>query len=258
MQQQRVSFSDALGHGMADKRIDVLRQIGAGGSISQAARAVGVSYKAAWQALDTLTNLAGVPLVERAVGGVGGGGTQLTEAGRQLLAAAEAMDHARRSVLDQLDGATGPGVAIARLSVRTSMRNQWPCVVHALEPEGAVVRVHLRGADTAAHDLAVCSRITRESAELLALQPGLPVLALCKATAVRVAAAPAQSTTHANQWQGRVTRVARGGAEHEVSAQLDCGVQMVGFAPSSEAGLRARSRVVLSIDESAVVLAVTG
>jgi len=246
MQQQRVSFSDALGHGMADKRIDVLRQIGAGGSISQAARAVGVSYKAAWQALDTLTNLAGVPLVERAVGGVGGG-----------LAAAEAMDQARRSVLDQLDGATGPGVAIARLSVRTSMRNQWPCVVHALEPAGAVVRVHLRGVDAAAHDLAVCSRITRESAELLALQPGLPVLALCKATAVRVASAPAQPTTHANQWQGSATRVARGGPEHEVSAQLDSGVQMVGFAPS-DAGLRARSRVVLSIDESAVVLAVTG
>ena len=50
---------------MADKRIDILRQIGQGGSISQAARAVGVSYKAAWQAIDTLTNLAGVPLVLR-------------------------------------------------------------------------------------------------------------------------------------------------------------------------------------------------
>ncbi|KAB2887165.1 MAG: ModE family transcriptional regulator, partial [Burkholderiaceae bacterium] len=28
--QQRVSFSEALGHGMADKRIDILRQIGQG------------------------------------------------------------------------------------------------------------------------------------------------------------------------------------------------------------------------------------
>ena len=64
----------ALGHDVADKRIDILRRIGAGGSISQAARDAGVSYKAAWQALDTLTNLAGVALVERAVGGAGGGG----------------------------------------------------------------------------------------------------------------------------------------------------------------------------------------
>ena len=29
---------------------------------------MGVSYKAAWQAVDTLTNLAGVALVERVVG----------------------------------------------------------------------------------------------------------------------------------------------------------------------------------------------
>lgn len=258
MQQQRVSFSDALGHGMADKRIDVLRQIGAGGSISQAARAVGVSYKAAWQALEALTNLAGVRLVERAVGGVGGGGTQLTPAGQQLLAAADAMERARRSVLEQLEGAGTPGATISRLSVRTSMRNQWPCVVHTLEAAaGAVVRVHLRGADAAAKDLAVCSRITRESAELLALQPGLPVLALCKATAVTVAAAPAQAVLQHNQWPGRIARLARGAVAHEVSAELDCGVQMVGFAPGG-AGLRARSRVVLTVDETAVVLAVTG
>lgn len=256
--QQRVSFSDALGHGMVDKRIDILRQIGAGGSISQAARAVGVSYKAAWQALDTLTNLAGVPLVERAVGGVGGGGTQLTTAGLQLLSAADAMDEARRSVLERLDGAKGSGTAaIARLSVRTSMRNQWPCVVQALEPAGAVVRIHLQGADASAQALAVCSLVTRESAELLALQPGVPVLALCKATAVRVAAASAEASGVVNQWSGRVARMSRGGAQDEVSAELDAGVQMVGFAASGS-GLRTRSKVVLSVDESAVVLAVVG
>ncbi|WP_343593612.1 LysR family transcriptional regulator, partial [Paracidovorax wautersii] len=70
----QLAYSEALGHGLADRRIAILRHIGEGGSISQAARAVGVSYKAAWQALDTLTNLAGVPLVERLVGGAGGGG----------------------------------------------------------------------------------------------------------------------------------------------------------------------------------------
>jgi molybdate transport system regulatory protein len=51
-----------LGHDLSDRRIGILRQIGALGSISRSA-AVGVSYKAAWQAVDTLTNLAGVALV---------------------------------------------------------------------------------------------------------------------------------------------------------------------------------------------------
>ena len=41
--QQSESLVNALGHGMVDKRIDILRQIGQGGSISQAARAVGVA-----------------------------------------------------------------------------------------------------------------------------------------------------------------------------------------------------------------------
>ena len=81
------SVSQALGYDMADRRIAILRGIAQSGSISQAARDVGVSYKAAWQAIDTLTNLAGVPLVERSVGGAGGGGARLTPAGERLLAA---------------------------------------------------------------------------------------------------------------------------------------------------------------------------
>src|SRR6187551_2944109 len=91
-------IASALSHEPADKRIDILRLVGESGSISQAARDAGVSYKAAWQAIDTLTNLAGVPLVERAVGGAGGGGALLTTHGGHLLELADALDAARREV----------------------------------------------------------------------------------------------------------------------------------------------------------------
>ena len=64
----------ALGHSKTDKRIDILRRLQDAGSISEAARRAGVSYKAAWQAIDILSNLAGTPLVEKVVGGAGGGG----------------------------------------------------------------------------------------------------------------------------------------------------------------------------------------
>ncbi|SFE17471.1 TOBE domain-containing protein [Paracidovorax konjaci] len=278
-----IAFSEALAHGPADRRVAVLREIGAGGSISQAARAVGVSYKAAWQAVDTLTNLAGVPLVERAVGGAGGGGARLTAAGAALLQAAQALEQARAGVLASAGHGEGAPPA-ARLALRTSMRNQWPCIVQALEPLGPVVRVRLLGAGepeagddekpaaaarASERGLRLAARITRESAELLGLRPGTPVLALCKATAVRVAAAtesaarggPAAAggdghASGANAWPGRASRVSRGGAAgDEVSAGLEAGVRMVGFAPPGS-GLRAGRRVVLSVDESAVVLAV--
>jgi molybdate transport system regulatory protein len=73
MSRKSIHLADALGHGASDKRIDILRRIGEAGSISEAARAAGVSYKAAWQAVETLTNLAGTAVVEKIVGGSGGG-----------------------------------------------------------------------------------------------------------------------------------------------------------------------------------------
>ena len=60
---------------IVDKRINILRRIHETGSISEAARLAKVSYKAAWQAIETLSNLAGAPLVEKVVGGSRGGGT---------------------------------------------------------------------------------------------------------------------------------------------------------------------------------------
>lgn len=259
-----LSLTDALGHALADKRIDILRQIGACGSISQAARAVGVSYKAAWQAVDTLTNLAGTPLVARAVGGAGGGGAQLTEAGHQLLAAADAMAQARGAVLSRWQATPHAGPALARLAVRTSMRNQLPCVVERLLVQGQIVGVQLRlgvdgvgGADGAV----LASRITRESAELLDLQPGLAVQALCKATAVRVerggrlaSAAAGANAPGTHRLPAKATRVVRGESGDEVSAELVGGLQMVGFAAPGS-GLRAGSPVVLVVEDNAVVLA---
>ena len=256
-----LSLTDALGHALTDKRIDILRQIGACGSISQAARAVGVSYKAAWQAVDTLTNLAGTPLVARAVGGAGGGGAQLTEAGHQLLAAADAMAQARGAVLARWQATPHAGPALARLAVRTSMRNQLPCVVDRLTVQGQIVCVHLRLEGEGAGAVSLASRITRESAELLGLQPGLAVLALCKATAVRVerggraAPAPAAAAPAGTlRLPGRATRVVRGESGDEVSAELAAGLHMVGFA-APHSGLRAGSAVVLVVEENAVVLA---
>ena len=243
-------FSDALGHGMSDKRIDILRGIGRSGSISQAAREAGISYKAAWQAIATLTNLAGVPLVARAVGGAGGGGATLTGEGQQLLTLAEAHAVARRS----LRAPGGAATAVARLSIRTSMRNQLPARVGALEDAGRIVRVRLTLPDGAG----IAARITRESAELLGLAEGMTAIVLCKATAVKVERADAAAHRRGNQLGGTVARVARGDSGDEIVIALAGGeLQLVGFAPSGS-GLRVRQRVTARVDEAAVVVALPG
>ena len=253
MTKSSLKLHSALGHEAADKRIDILRRVEGAGSISQAARAAGVSYKAAWQALDTLGNLAGSALVESAVGGAGGGGAQLTAAGRQLLAAADAMAQARAQVLARLAGtkAGTPPSAVAALGLRTSMRNQLPCVVKSLQAHGAIVRVELALPD----GTPLASRITRESSQLLAVAPGLPVLALCKATAVQVSAL-ARRRAGRNLLAGRVTRASRS-AGGEVALALSSGLQLVGFA-AARTVMNVRNDAVACVEETAVVLALIG
>ena len=262
------SLSQALGYDMADRRIAILRGVAASGSISQAARDVGVSYKAAWQAIDTLTNLAGVPLVERSVGGAGGGGAQVTEAGAALLHTAETLEKVRTEVLQRLQGGAQAAMAPqwAQLGLMTSMRNQWPCTVLKVESLGGQIRVWLRAAGDTEGQWTIAARITPESYELLGLTPGAPVLALCKATAVKVwlgQGRPELATQAINLWPAYVHRVTHGSpgavdpaAGDEAVCRLSWGAQIVGFAPALS-GLADGDGVWLEVPESSVVVAVT-
>jgi molybdate transport system regulatory protein len=249
-----LDLAGVLGRESSDKRFDILRRIGEGGSISEAARRAGVSYKAAWQAIETLGNLAGTPMVDKAVGGSGGGGTLLTPAGRRVLEAAALLDQARALVLAVLEpGAartqTGPG--LAALALRTSMRNQFPCEVRSVVSSGGRVRVGLApGADTL-----LFARITRESAQLLELARGRQVLALCKATAVQVAAHIAAADGR-NLLAGDVQRASRAAAGGEVALRLAGGISLVGFAEAGH-GLKAGQPALASVEESGVVIAVS-
>lgn len=244
MPRKKLQLAGALGQASVDKRVEILRRVAAVGSISQAARDAGVSYKAAWQALDTLSNLAGTTLVERAVGGAGGGGARLTPAGEQVLRAAGEVARARDAVLHKLR-AGAP--ALGALGLRTSMRNQLPCRIRRMRLQAGAMEVELELAGAVLR-----SRITRESAQLLGLVRQQDVLALCKATAVEVCAGrPAH--WNGNVLCGAVTRAPRAGGG-EVALALPGGLQLVGFAAAGS-GLRAGHAACARVDPSSVVIA---
>ena len=79
----RVDFGRdvAIGPG----KIALLEQIERGGSLSQAARALGMSYRRAWQLLASLNRCFREPVAVSAKGGRRGGGATLTGFGRQLV-----------------------------------------------------------------------------------------------------------------------------------------------------------------------------
>jgi len=71
----------ALGPG----KVDLLESIGREGSISQAARERHLSYRRAWNMVDTMNQCFKEPLVVSITGGKGGGGAQLTDAGEKII-----------------------------------------------------------------------------------------------------------------------------------------------------------------------------
>jgi molybdate transport system regulatory protein len=246
-----IALPHALADASADRRLDVLRHVAAGCSISQAARQVGISYKAAWQAIDTLSNLSGAPLVERTVGGAGGGGARITASGLQLLALAAELARARQQVLARFSGG---GIGEGGLGLRTSMRNQLRCRVlrcAPLAPGDPTVEVTLITPGGAQ----LVSSITQESADLLGLAPGLAVLALCKATAVEVSLAGA--TKAAGALSGRIERCSPGARHTEVVLALEGGGHWVGFARHPFKG-RVGDVAVAALLPAALVIGLSG
>jgi len=77
---------------LAYGRIVLLEKIRACGSISAAARSIGMSYRRAWWHIETMNRLAKRPLVETAVGGKGGGGARLTAEGEEAVRLYRALD----------------------------------------------------------------------------------------------------------------------------------------------------------------------
>ncbi|BCO10481.1 ModE family transcriptional regulator [Desulfolithobacter dissulfuricans] len=68
-------------------RVVLLERIREHGSIAKAARSMEMSYKHAWDLVDSMNRQAGEPMVVTSKGGRGGGGTRLTECGEKAIAA---------------------------------------------------------------------------------------------------------------------------------------------------------------------------
>ena len=243
-------------------RVDLLAAIGQLGSITGAAKAVGLSYKAAWDAVDTMNNLAGEALVERVTGGKGGGGTRLTARGQQLVDNFRTIEQVHNDFLDRLNrqaGDVADDLALfARFKMKTSARNQFFGTVTRVAP-GAVndeVELGIAGGH------AIVAIVTRESAENLGLAPGRQAFALIKSSSVIVMTdGDGARLSTRNQLKGQVTRLMRGAVNSEVVIALAGGgsvaatitnesVDALGLAEGATAtALFKASSVILGVPE---------
>ena len=147
-----LEVSTDLGAFLGDKRVRLLEAIDLYGSISQAAKHVPLSYKAAWDAVDAMNNLADTPLVERSTGGKAGGGTLLTEHGRRVIALYRAVEAEYQSALDRLaktfaSEPVGDVHAFQRLLRRMSFQCAQSVRRHRQRPARGTGRLRGAGAD---------------------------------------------------------------------------------------------------------------
>lgn len=250
-------------------RLALLREIGALGSISQAAKAVGLSYKAAWDAVEQMNNVAGQPLLERSAGGRGGGSTRLTARGEQLVARHARLQALHQRFVQQLSaegGELGQDFPLLRmLTMRTSARNQFLGRISACT-RGAVNDELLLALPGGAELVAI---ISHESTEQLGLQVGAEAFALVQAGAVMIARPPPDGASQGaglrlsarNQLRGTVAALRAGAVNAELLVDIGGGQTLAATITQTsldELGLAEGDAVLALFKASSVILGSPG
>lgn len=211
----------ATGLLLAEEGIGLLEAIAEHGSINQAAQACGISYRTAWERIEALNNLSDRPLVERAVGGRGGGGTRLTEHGAQLVRVFRELEQEHRHFLAGLarrihDVETVMPM-LGRLHLQTSARNQLWGQISAIRHGAVNAEVHL----SLGQGQHIVALITEESLTRLGLRQGSNAIALIKASSIIITIPePRLYLSARNRLCGCISRLHRGAVNSDVVLDL--------------------------------------
>jgi molybdate transport system regulatory protein len=86
---------------LGEGRVNLLKAIDEEGSLTKAAKSLGMSYKKAWSLIDAVNKRAEKPVTTSSIGGKGGGGAQLTAYGKSLVEAFETINENCWEFLDE-------------------------------------------------------------------------------------------------------------------------------------------------------------
>ena len=215
--------------GTLDSRmIGLLRAIDQSGSINQAAKQTGLSYKGAWQIIERANNLAPKVLISTATGGSKGGGTSLTAAGQSLLQLFTRLELQHQQFLQQLNQSLADDpdmqMLLKRQVIKTTATNQLFGTISAIQT-GAVnaeVSVELKGGEQIVTSLALTEL------KLLELSIGSDVVLLINDPEIIVITDLGDHPLSArNCLRGTVIRVQYDGVDSEVVIQLPSGDSLV-------------------------------
>jgi molybdate transport system regulatory protein len=209
---------------LGGEQIRLLQKIDEWGSITRAAQSVDISYKTAWDMVNTINNLADRPLVERSTGGKGGGGTRLTPAGKSLIEQYCVLEEEHRKFLINLGKRLGDSDSfyqfVRRISMKVSARNTFSGTVSAIT-KGAVnaeVTLTLKGGTP------LVAVVTNGAIDNLGLKIGAEAYAIIKASSVIIGTNLHDARVSArNVFCGTIVKIIDGPVNTEVDVEIGGG-----------------------------------
>ena len=208
-------------------RVELLQLIDTTGSINAAAKTMKMSYKAAWERINSMNALADHPLIDRTTGGKGGGGTKLTPYARELIATFHRFNELHRQFIDRFSEAGNDPQRLARILSRTflttSARNQLPATLTKIDTNGlhSTLTLTLAGGDI------LRSTITAKSVENMGLSVGCDLYAIIKSSDIHIVSALPSSDTTNNILSGTVETLETSGDNIEIALRLEGGTILV-------------------------------
>lgn len=238
------------------ERIALIEAVGALGSISAAAKQLGLSYKGAWDGVQALNNLFDAPLITANAGGKAGGAAVVTARGRAVIKAFREVEREIGAALARLEaGLASPsqdlGELFWSLGLRTSARNALRGTVARIVDGEVTATVTLSLGD----GVEIVSIITRRSRDELGLAVGKPAIALIKSSFVSLAASGSPDDG-LNRLAGVIVDREDGVAASEISLTLVAGKTLVATVSHDMAVPGLGDRVVALVEPSNVILAV--
>jgi molybdate transport system regulatory protein len=239
-------------------RVALLKAVAELGSITAAAKKVGLSYKGAWDGVQALNNLFDAPLIEAQAGGKAGGVATVTPRGLAVIDAFGKVEAELGETLARLEArleSGGLGDVFWSLGMKTSARNALRGVVSRIEIGAVNSEVVLK----IAPGVEIVSIVTRQSVDDLGLAPGKPAIALIKSSFVVLAKGEGLVTSARNQLSGQVLSREDGAVSSEVTLSLADGKTLTATITKESAeamDLRQGEAVLALVKAPHVILAV--
>jgi len=221
-----VSMKRGLSPRVSLERVALIEAVEELGSITAAAKRLGLSYKGAWDIVQALNNLFEAPLIAAASGGKSGGAAVVTPRGREVVVAFRRVQGEIDAALAKLEAGLSGETArdlFWSLGMRTSARNALRGEISHIAPGAVSSEVSLRIGE----GVEIVAVLTRRSVEELGLAIGRPAIALIKSSFVVLAKGENLRTSARNQIAGRVAGREDGAVNSEVALDIGAGKTLV-------------------------------